>query len=127
MSPYQEEFLYSNKLEVFTDGTFFSAPEIGYQLQVFRIENNITKNFLLVCWTIMTNKTYNLYKKLLEKIKDIVYQLKPNKRIINPFKPMNIHLDFEDGLIKAIEVVLLDTKKRLCLLHFVINLEKNIK
>ena len=127
MSIIQARLLYTYNEHVFIDGTFFVAPKAAYQVIVIRVHNIIEDRFHTVCYGILTNKEMSTYVEFFEKIKEYIYANRENKRILEEHLPLNIHIDFEIGLIGAIKQCFPNTDIKLCLWHFFRNIEINRK
>lgn len=104
--------------EVLSDGTFYSAPQMFYQLYVFHF---VTVDFSTpAIYALLPNKQKETYKILLNILKRmaIVRNLE--------FKPLRYIVDFESGMIEAIKEELPRTRVSGCLFHLNQSIFRNL-
>ena len=105
------------------DGTFKSTPKNYYQLFNIIAYIKQEKFYIPIAYILMTNKSFELYFKLLKEIK---FHVKINNINVD-FKNINFICDFERSLIKAIKEVFNKSRINGCYFHYVKALWKKMK
>ena len=68
MSETKINILLNNQKNIFIDGAFFSAPKTT-QLLIIRANDDYSKNYYTILFSIMENKTERLYKDIFNQFK----------------------------------------------------------
>ena len=123
MSETQIKIFLNNHKNLFIDATFFSASE-STQLLIIRANDDYSKNYYTIVFSIMKNKTEKLYKEIFNQIKMKINSYK-TKYNINEL--IVIHCDFEIGLINGVRAKFPSSKVKLCLFHFRQSIERKRK
>ena len=126
MSETQIKIFLNNHKNLFIDATFFSASE-STQLLIIRANDDYSKNYYTIVFSIMKNKTEKLYKEIFNQIKMKINSYKTKYNINELIDIKTIHYDFEIGLINAVRAAWPSSKVKLCLFHFRQSIERKRK
>ncbi len=126
MSETQINILFNNQKNIFIDATFFSAPKTT-QLLIIRANDDYSKNYYTILFSIMKNKTEKLYKEIFNQMKLKINSYKEKYNINKSINIKTIHSDFEIGLINAARAAWPASKIKLCLFHFRQSIERKKK
>ena len=110
---------------VFCDATFYSAPQMAYQLFITRIYDETYNSFYTTSFSLMKNKSTEDYYKIFKKL----------DRNINQYLPINenytiqeLHTDFELAIGAAAKKIYKNITLKFCIWHLRRSMEnkKNI-
>ena len=120
-SEYQASLHLKYPEKLFSDGTFYSAPKLAYQLLITRVYSKELNKFFTTSFSLLTNKEQNTYYQVFNTIKNHIFSLNKNKK----YCPSEFPADFEIAMSNAFKSVFPDSKIKYCLWHFERNLEIN--
>ena len=122
-SPSQSKIQIEYNDNIFCDATFYSAPNICYQLLITRVYAKEFHKYFTTSFALMRNKEQVTYEKLFNSLKNNISKYTENDN----YKPKLFHCDFEIAMSNAFIKVFPSTKVKFCLWHLGRALEVNRK
>ena len=98
---------------IFIDGTFGIVPQGYRQLVNFAIIDKTSEYVIPVCWIFMSSKDYQCYKFCLYHLRELVTRSNMIRWTLK-----YITVDFEAGLMKAVNEIFPEARLIGCLFHF---------
>ena len=107
----------------FIDAIFKVAPKNFYQVLNILAYNDNTKFIALVCFILMTNKSYNSYIKIFQEIKFLL----ENYDLPWKYNDAKFMCDFEKSLMNSLKKEFKNSKINGCYFHYIKSLWKKVR
>lgn len=108
------DIAFHNNSDLFIDATFDIAPLSYKQVLIIRTYIEKYNEFLTLFFAYMTDKTQNLYEKVLLDIKNYI---NANSISNHSFNIINMHCDMENALINGILKIFPNCNIKICMFH----------